>query len=216
MTRYAVIGASSGTGQQIVRYLADKHIEVRAISRRPPAVQEYVEPYAADVTDPTSIAKALEGDFDAVFYTVDIHGSRNSREKIRSVMYDGCVNAIHAAAASGTKRFVLLSVIGPDRPSWVWWILNAIKPGMQRNVIDRERALMESGLGYVICRAPRLNDNPGGTIPIATAAPKRRLAMRMGISRTDLAQAMVRAADVAPERSTWDIYANADGPRMLP
>ncbi len=37
MTRYAVIGASSGTGRQIVRCLADKHVQVRAISRRPPA-----------------------------------------------------------------------------------------------------------------------------------------------------------------------------------
>ena len=48
MTRYAVIGASSGTGRQIVRYLADKHVQVRAISRRPLAAQEGVEPYAAD------------------------------------------------------------------------------------------------------------------------------------------------------------------------
>jgi uncharacterized protein YbjT (DUF2867 family) len=212
MTRYAVIGASSGTGRQIVRYLADKHVQVRAISRRPLAAQEGVEPYAADVTDPASIAKALEGDFDAVFYTVDIHGLRNSREKVRSVMYDGCVNAIHTAAAAGTKRFVLLSVIGPDRPSWVWWILNATKPGMQRNVLDRERALINSGLAYVICRAPRLNDGPGRIIPVAATAPEHRLDMRMGISRTDLAQAMVRAAETAPERTIWDVYADAHGP----
>jgi len=212
MTRYAVIGASSGTGRQIVRYLADKHVQVRAISRRPLAAQEGVEPYAADVTDPASIAKALEGDFDAVFYTVDIHGLRNSRETVRSVMYDGCINTIHAAAAAGAKRFVLLSVIGPDRPSWVWWILNAIKPGMQRNVLDRERALIHSGLSYVICRAPRLNDSPGGVIPIAATASEHRLDMGMGIARADLARAMARAAAAAPERTIWDIYADSGGP----
>ncbi len=127
-------------------------------------------------------------------------------------MYDGLINAIHATAAAGTKRFVLLSVIGPDRPSWVWWILNAIKPGMQRNVLDRERALTSSGLPYVICRAPRLNDGPGGAIPVAAIPPQHRLDMRMGISRTDLAQAMVRAAETAPERSIWDVYADVHGP----
>jgi uncharacterized protein YbjT (DUF2867 family) len=209
MTRYAVIGASSGTGRQIVRHLADKGVQVRAISRRPPA-EEGVEPYAADVTDPASIAKALEGDFDAVFYTVDIHGLRNSRQRVRSVMYDGCVNAIHAAAAAGTKRFVLLSVLDPNRPSWVWWLLNAIKPGMQRNILDRENALKNSGLSYVICRAPRLTDGPGG-VPVVVTAPKHRLDLRTGISRADLAKAMVRAAETASENTIWDVLTNANG-----
>ncbi len=67
MTRYAVIGASSGTGLEIVRHLAERKIPVRAISHRPGPAQEGVEPFAADVTDPASIAKALEGGLDAVF-----------------------------------------------------------------------------------------------------------------------------------------------------
>lgn len=86
-----------------------------------------------DATDARSIAKALVGEFDAVFYTVDIHGLFKPRKDIRAVMFQGCVNAIHSAAqAAVPPKFVLLSVIGPDRPSWVWWILNASKPGMQR------------------------------------------------------------------------------------
>ena len=38
-----------------------------------------VEPYAADVTNPAQLAQALDGGFDAVFYTVDIHGRGHSR-----------------------------------------------------------------------------------------------------------------------------------------
>ena len=211
MTRYAVIGASTGTGREIVRHLAERRIPVRAISRRPLAAEDGVEPFAADVTDPASIGKALEGGFDAVFYTVDIHGLRNSPEAIRKVMYDGCVNAIHAAAAGGAKRFVLLSVIGADRPSWVWWVLNGLKRGMRRNIIDRERALEESGLSYVICRAPRLNDGPGGVVALATTPAEHRLGMRMGIARADLARALVRAAETAPERTIWDVFAKSAG-----
>ena len=211
MTRYAVIGASSGTGREIVRYLAERMIPVRAISRRPGPAQEGVEPFAADVTDPVSIAKALEGGFDAVFYTVDIHGRRLSREAVRRVMYEGAVNAIRAAIAGGTKRFVLLSVIGPERPSWVWWLLNALKPGMRNNIVDREQILEASGIDFVILRAPRLNDKQEGQAALAATAPMHRLEMKMGISRADLARALVRAAEAAPARTVWDVFTGEAG-----
>lgn len=217
MTRYAVIGASSGAGREIVRHLAERKIPVRAISRRPGPAQAGVEPFAADVTDPVSIAKALEGGFDAVFYTVDIHGRRLSREAVRKVMYEGAVNAIQAAVAGGTKRFVLLSVIGPERPSWVWWLLNAMKPGMRDNIVDREQILKASGIDFVILRAPKLNDKQGGQAVLAATAPVHRLDMKMGIARADLARALVRAAEAGPSRTTWDIFTGEAGqaPRWL-
>ena len=212
MTRYAVIGASSGTGQQIVTHLAERGIPVRAISRNPRPTQGSVEPYAADVTDAAALAQALQGEFDAVFYTADIHGRGHKRDAIRAVMYEGCVNAIRAAEAAGTKRFMLLSVIAPDRFSWVWWVLDALKPGMRRNIRDREQALKESALPYVICRAPRLNDRPAHTVPVAATRPERRLDMKRGIARADLARVLVRAAEDAPDGTIWDVYADPLGP----
>jgi uncharacterized protein YbjT (DUF2867 family) len=207
MTRYAVVGASKGTGREIVRHLAEQKIPVRAIARRSQPAEDGVEPFVADVTDAASIAEALEGGFDAVFYTVDIHGL-NSRAAVRRVMYDGCVNAIHAARAAGARRFLLLSVIGADRPSWLWWILNAIKPGMRSNILDREQALKDSGLDYVICRAPKLRDGKGGLVPLSATPPVNRLGLRMGIPRAALASAMVRAAEAAPDHSVWDVFAD--------
>jgi uncharacterized protein YbjT (DUF2867 family) len=211
MSRYAVVGASSGTGAQIVTHLAARGIPVRAISRNPRPHEDGVEPYAADVTDPAQLAKALDGEFDAVFFTVDIQGSGLKRDAIRTVMYDGCINSIRAARSGGARRFVLLSVIAPDRFSWVWWVLNAIKPGMRRNILDREEALRTSGIPYVIVRAPRLNDSSGGASITATL-PEHRLDMTRGIARTDLAHALIRAAQAAPENSIWDIYVDADRP----
>jgi uncharacterized protein YbjT (DUF2867 family) len=213
MKRYAVIGASSGTGLALVRYLAGRQTAVRAIARHPPEGSLFIEPFAADVTDARSIATALDGAFDAVFYTVDIHGLFKPRKDIRAVMFQGCANAIRAAAqAAVPPKFVLLSVIGPDRPSWVWWVLNASKPGMQRNILDREQALKDSGLSYVICRAAKLNDEAGGTVPVAATPPQHKLDMKRGIPRADLARALVLAAERASQNTTWDVFSNAAGP----
>lgn len=215
MKRYAVIGASSGTGREIVAALAARNDSVRAISRHPLPGSATVEPYAADVTDARAMTEALAGGFDTVFYTVDIHGKKLTREQIRAVMYEGCVNAMTAAAAGGVQRFVLLSVIGPQRSSWVWWLLNAMKPGMRDNIMARELALMASGLDYVICRAPRLQD---GVDTMGTAAapalhqPGLRLDMQRYIKRGKLARTLIDAADHAPSNSVWDVFAAQSGP----
>ena len=212
MVRYAVGGASGGTGRQIVAHLAERKIPVRAISRKPLPAEGGVEPWAADVTDAGAVAQALSAGFDAVFFTVDIHGRGHSRQATRDVMYQGCVNTILASRGGKAGRFVLLSVIAPDRFSWVWWVLNAMKPGMKVNILDREKALETSGMPYVICRAPRLNDGHGGADRIAATVPGRRLDMKRGIARADLARAMVRAAEAAPACSTWDVFASIHGP----
>jgi hypothetical protein len=183
---------------------------VRAISRRPPPASEFVEPFSADVTDAEAIALALEGDFDTVFFTVDIHKRFASRQEVRALMFDGCLNAIRAARRSAVPpRFVLLSVIGPDKPSWVWHLLNLFKRGMRQNVIDREAALTGSGLDYVIARAARLVDaiDVTGSVPAAVLAPAiHRLDMKRSVTRSALAVALVSAAQSAPARSIWDVY----------
>jgi hypothetical protein len=105
-----------------------------------------------------------------------------------------------------------MSVIGPELPSWVWWVLNATKPGMQRNILDREQALKDSGLSYVICRAAKLNDAAGGTVPVAATAPLHKLDMKRGIPRIDLARTLILAAERAPRNTTWDVFSDTGGP----
>lgn len=213
LSRFAVIGASSGTGLQIVRLLASRGVPVRAISRRPPPSSEFVESFSADVTDARSLAAALNGNFTAVFYTVDIHQKFAPEQAVRAAMVDGCVNSIEAVRRlKSPPRFVLLSVIGPDKSSWVWAVLGAMKRGMKRNIIDREQALMQSGLPYVIVRAPKLNDNDGPTPSTAATRPQHRLDMKRTIARRDLAQALVDAAEHAPANSIWDVFAQEGGP----
>lgn len=208
MTRYAVVGASSGTGLQLVERLAQRGSTVRAISRNPLPSRGLVEPYKADITDFPSIKQALHGDFDAVFFTADIHGRKLQKDVVRAVMYDGFINTLRAAHAGGSKRIVLLSVIGPERPSWVWWILNSMKPGMRDNVRDREEVLKASPMPYVICRAARLTDKPGGG-EVAVRSAARRLDMMSSISRHDLSLVLAKAADCAPAGTTWDVLSGS-------
>ncbi len=215
MKKFAVIGASSGTGLEIVRLLASRGQHVRAISRRPPPATDFIEPFSADVTDAQAIAQALDGDFDAVFFTADIHKRFASRQEVRSLMFDGLMNTIQAAKQRiPPPRVVLLSVIGPDKPSWVWHLLNLAKRGMRQNVIDRESALVESGLPYVIVRAARLvdADNTNSQTPsIAVTTATHSLGMKRKTFRRELAATLVSAAQSAPERSVWDVFADASG-----
>ena len=212
MGRYAVVGASHGTGLAIVQRLAAAGHQVRAISRNPGAGAGLVEAVSADVTQPASIAEALKGNFDAVFYTVDMHGVLKPRAEIRKVTYQGCANTIAAADQAPVKpKFVLLSVIGSDKPSSVWWLLNSLKAGLKTNIGDRERSLRESGLPFVILRAPKLNDEPGGE-RLAATDPVHALDFSLGISRSDLARAMIQAADQAPPCSIWDVFASSSDP----
>lgn len=218
MARYAVIGASRGTGLAITRQLSAAGQHVRAISRSPPPASDFVEPFVADVTDPESLAPAFAGELDAVFFTVDATGGLGdhrlfgSRTEIRAVTYQGCVNAIEAvAAAPSGPAFILLSVMGVDQHSLAWSMLDVVKTGSKRNVLDRELALKASGVPYVVLRAPRLTDAQGGIVPVAATPPTHKLG-GMSLPRDDLARTLIKAAQCAPRPSTWDVFLDASGP----
>jgi nucleoside-diphosphate-sugar epimerase len=190
--------------------LAARGDHVTAISRHPTDARTNVTPVAADVRDLESLARALPTDLDAVFFTVDIHGFRKPRAEIHSVMVDGCRHAMEAAIKRGARRFVLLSVLGADQSSWVWHVLNAVKPGMRANILEREEALKHSGMPFIIVRAPRLTDAMAEGTHVLARASKKRLQMKQGVSRSELARLMVESVDASAshEGETWDVVSN--------
>jgi uncharacterized protein YbjT (DUF2867 family) len=87
-------------------------------------------------------------------------------------------------------------------------ILDMIKCGLQRNLIERELYLRASGLDYAILRAPILTNAPAGRANIRITKPINKLTAGSMISRGDLARVMILASQPAvASRKTFDMFA---------
>lgn len=106
-----MLGATGFVGRALVPVLAERH-EVVAVSRRPgPSERSGVRAVAADVTDASSVGRALEG-VEVVYYLVHSLGSRDFSELDRRAA--GIV--ADEAARAGVAEIVYLGGLGDDLP----------------------------------------------------------------------------------------------------
>ena len=198
-TQFCIIGATRGTGLLITQQLLEGGSSVQVVARDPDKASRLLGDRAhvrqGDVTDARSIRDVLTEDYTAIFFTVaatggiDGRGLFGSRTMIREVTYQGLLNVVDAAHSSGFEgRIVLSSVVGADRSSVVISILDRIKSGLQRNLVERELYLRASGLDYTIMRAPILTNAPAGGADIQIARAINKLTAGSKISRGDLAR----------------------------
>lgn len=221
---FCIVGATRGTGLLIARQLLRQGSTVRVIARDPEKAARLlgnrVEVYRGDVTDRRSIDRSLPGDCQAIFFTVDATGGiggralLGSRAAIREITYYGLVNVVDAALSKSFEgRFVLMSAMGADRSSVAWSILNALKPGLRRNILEREIYVRTSGLDYVTVRAPILTDAPAGKANIRITRATHKLTIGPRIPRGDVARAMIIASvHSAASRKTFDLFGDRGSP----
>jgi uncharacterized protein YbjT (DUF2867 family) len=140
-----VVGATGLLGSQICRLLADQGKRVRALVRSTsnPATLELlsglgVELVRGDLKDRSSLDAACRGT-DAVISTASSTRSRQEGDSIESVDGQGQRNLIAAAAATGVRRFVLVSF--PEVP---------IEFPLQAAKRQAEESLRQSGMIYTI------------------------------------------------------------------
>src|SRR6516162_5861436 len=212
-TQFCIIGATSGTGLLITRQLLQGGLCVRVVARDPDkarrVLDNQVEVRHGDVTDALSIGTAI-------FFTVaagggiDGRGMFALRSMIREVTYQGLLNLVDAARSIGfSGRIILPSLVGVDRPSLLIRILDKIKPGLQRNLIERELYIRASGLDYTVLRAPILTNSPPGGVNLQITRAINKLTARSKISRGDLARVMILAAQQpAASRKTFELLAS--------
>ena len=204
-TQFCIVGATAGTGLLIAEQLLQCGSSVRIVARDPDKARRLlgnrVDVSHGDVTDSRSVRDALKEDYGAIFFTVaarggiDGRGLFGSRSMIREVTYQGLVNVVEAARSSGFNgRIVLPSVVGVDRSSLMIRILDKIKSGLQRNLIERERYLRASGLAYTIVRAPILTYTPARKANFRITRATHTLTVGSKLSRGDLARVMILAS----------------------
>ena len=216
---FCIIGATRGTGLLIAQQLLERGSNVKVVVRDPVKASRLLGNRAdvrqGDVIDARSIRDAIAGDYRAIFFTVAATGGMDgralfgSKTKIREVTYQGLLNVVDAARSSGFKgRITLPSVVGADRSSLIISILNTIKSGLQRNLLERELYLRASGLDYTIVRAPILTIAPAGQTNVRITRAVNRLTAGPKISRGDLARVMILASEQAvASRKTFDLFA---------
>jgi uncharacterized protein YbjT (DUF2867 family) len=218
-TPFCIVGATRGTGLLIAQQLLEGGSNVRIIARDPDKASRLlgnrVDVRQGDVADARSIRDAITEEYKAIFFTVAATGGIGgralfgSKTMIREVTYQGLLNVVDAARSSGFKgRITLPSVVGADRSSLIISILNTIKSGLQRNLIERELYLRASGLDYTIVRAPILTNAPAGETNIRITRAIHKLTAEPKISRGDLARVMILASQQAvASRKTFDLLA---------
>jgi NAD(P)-dependent dehydrogenase (short-subunit alcohol dehydrogenase family) len=218
-----IVGATRGTGLLIAQQLLAGEANVRVVARDPDKASRLLgrraDVHPGDVTNARSIQDAICGVNKAIFFTVSATGGIDgralfgSKTMIREVTYQGLVNVVDAAHSSGFKgRIVLPSVMGADQSSFIISVLDTIKSGLQRNLIERELYLRTSGLDYTIVRAPMLTNVPAGQAKIRITRALNKLTVQSKVSRGDLARVMILASQQAvASRKTFDLVASKGG-----
>ncbi|WP_199433010.1 NAD(P)-dependent oxidoreductase [Qaidamihabitans albus] len=195
--RLTVLGASGGTGTQVVRQALESGHQVTAVVRDPARLDvsphDGLDVVAADLADVAAI-EPLVKDRDAVISAL---GSRDRGPT--TVCTDGARSTIAAMTATGGGRLLVVSASGFHTAGDGIVPRAVVKPLLKRllrhpfaDMARMEELLRESGLRWTIVRPPQLTDGP------RTGAVRSRIDANVRgsfrISRADLADFLLRAA----------------------
>jgi uncharacterized protein YbjT (DUF2867 family) len=153
-----VAGGTGFVGPKIVHALRAENRDVRALSHRPEHASRLagwgVEVVPGDVTDPASLATALDGCTHVVQLVAIIKGRPQDFQRVMTV---GTENLVAAAKQAGVQRFVLMSALGTTPESAASVPYYAAKLAM-------EQAVAASGLEHTVFRPSFIFGSDGGAL----------------------------------------------------
>lgn len=210
-----VVGASRGTGAELVAELADRGHLVTAFARRAAGNDERVRYLAGDVLDPDALGKAMVGQ-DAVAVTLGIPDNpfrvrltRRASSPL-DVRSRGTLGVIEAMREHGVERLVVQSTYGIGETyarlplSLKAFFTLAIRPQVDDHE-RQERLVRGSNLAWTILRPVVLDDEPT-TAPPYIGSDDRVPTMR--VSRRQVAGVAADALEhPEPERRVLSIAA---------
>ena len=191
VVQVAVLGATGGTGRQVVAELLERGHEVVALVRDPAGsgLPEQVRTVRGTARDRAAIAALVAGG-DAV---VSALGPRRGDTTLHREAAAGLVEAMRSA---GCRRFVGVSGAGIDVPGdakrlrdrVVSRLVQRLGGEAVRDKAHEREVWATSGLDWTLVRPPRLGDGPA-TGRVEHSAT--RSARATSISRADLARFVV-------------------------
>ena len=193
ISRLLVLGASGGTGREIVSQALERGLQVTAFVRereRLAVPQENLRIVQGDVAYRSCVAAAVAGQ-DAVISALGV----GKPLRHDAAVVDGIRNVIQAMHDQGLRRFIYLSFIGVG-DSWkdAGWLLRIVaRLPLRCEVGDhesKEQLIRASRLDWTIVKAPKLTNGPytgtyrtGEGIAARSALP--------ALSRADVADFML-------------------------
>ncbi len=190
-----VIGATGGTGRQLVAQALEKGHQVTAFARNPDGValkHERLRTARGDVTQPETIAAAVAGQ-EAV---VSVVGPRPG-VKPGTLISDTVHHVIGAMHAHGVRRFAFESGIMVGRARGMnslhhvgIKLFRLLNPALYKDKVKAEAELSATDLEWVIVRPPGFKDLP----PRGSYRLGEDLAGKLTVmSSADVAAAMLEA-----------------------
>ena len=148
-----VIGATGGTGREIVQQALERGHHVSAFVRSPEAVtlkHERLAVLKGNVTGEDQLSEAMQN-HDAVLSAL---GPREAF-KPSTLLHDSALATTRAMQRSGVKRLLILSAAAhfPGIPNR---IVSFILRSHMRDSLAMEKVVRDSGLDWTIARPPRL------------------------------------------------------------
>lgn len=141
------------------------------------------EPILCDMEQEEDLSPFIEG-ADAVVFAAGA-GPGSGAERKWTVDRDAAVKLIEAARRQGIRRYVMISVMGADRPRG-----NEVFRTYLRAKAEADEALRSSGLDYTIIRPGRLTDDePTGRVALGPELPSGE------VTRADVAAVLARVLD---------------------
>ncbi|WP_263384460.1 NAD(P)-dependent oxidoreductase [Granulicella arctica] len=189
-----VLGANGRTGALVVAHAIANDHEVSVLVRR--VGRSYgpgVCVIEGDALNQKDVLRAMERQ-DAVVECIGGMAPWQHQTLERDVMR----NIVAAMKQSGTRRLLVVSALGvaESRKQCLWWYRWLVVPtflrGITRDKKDMEAIVRQSGLDWVIARAPILTDKAEtGRIKVLKKSEKGR-----AITRVDLAAWLVEQLEI--------------------
>ena len=208
--RVLVIGATQGTGHQIVNLLLRDGYRVRALARNETKTKEKlssaVEIVVGDITKLSTLASAMK-DVDHIIFTAGVTKRPASERLIIATEYEGVKNTLAAARDVGfSGRFLYMTSIGVTKSSLGAILLNVVKGNTLKWRKLAEEEIRRSGFDYTIIRAGFLTNSSGGGRAIEVSQRDYPLAFKYRIARADVAEVFVQALEhPSTSRTTFEV-----------